>query len=243
MIEYIFTMDNGTAHKFQVDIDRTPSRADSARPPAFWTAMQFNQCTNCPLKADAHPYCPAALDIEEIAQYFRDISSFESVTVEVKTAERTYIKYCDVQTGLRALLGLVMATSACPITSQLKALTYYHLPFANIEETVFRAVSAYLLKQYFIHKAGGAPDLELKGLNQLYQNLQEINCCFKKRLDLASENDANMNAISALNFLSVAVAYSLEDTLQRLRPQFQDGSNIGNQAGSAAPGNASSDHA
>ena len=43
----------------------------------------------------------------------------------------------------------MMATSACPITSQLKALTHYHLPFASAEETLFRAVAAYLLNAGF----------------------------------------------------------------------------------------------
>jgi hypothetical protein len=131
-----------------------------------------------------------------------------------------YVKYCDVQTGLRALLGLVMATCACPVTSRLKALAYFHLPFANVEDTLFRVVAAYLVKQYFVHQAGGQPDLELTGLTQFYQDLQEVNLCFKGRLDAASEKDANLNAICSLNFLSVIVSSSLEDDLQRLKPRF-----------------------
>jgi hypothetical protein len=123
---------------------------------------------------------------------------------------------------LRALLGLVMATSACPITSRLKALTYYHLPFASIEETLFRVVSAYLIKQYFALQTGAEPDWDLRGLNQFYQDLQEVNACFKGRLDSASAKDANLNAICSLNFLSVAVANSLEDELLRLKPRFAE---------------------
>jgi hypothetical protein len=121
---------------------------------------------------------------------------------------------------LRALLGLVMASSACPITSQLKSLSYYHLPFANTEETIFRAVSAYLMRQYFVKKSGGQPDLKLAGLHALYAELSEVNRGFKERLDAAGESDANINAINALGFLSAAVTGSLDDALERLRPKF-----------------------
>jgi hypothetical protein len=219
--EYVFTMGDGSTRQFRVEVDRPPAAPPGTRVPAAWTALQFKQCFNCPLNPDQVAYCPAALDFEEIANRFRDANALESVTVEVKTAERTYVKYCDVQTGLRALLGLVMATSACPITAQMKSLAYYHLPFATTEETLFRAVSAFLMKQYFLKKDGGEPDLQLAGLNRLYTDLGVVNHCFKARLDAAGQKDANINAINTLNFQSAAVASSLEDALRDLRPKFE----------------------
>lgn len=220
LVEYTFTMSDGAAHHFQVRVDRPPARANPAQTPAPWTALGFHQCANCPLNAAEHPHCPVALDLEEIARRFQAINALESVTVEVKTPERTYIKYCEVHTGLCALLGLVMASSACPITSQLKSLSYYHLPFANAEETIFRAVSAYLMRQYFVQRAGGKPDLELAGLRSLYEALRMVNQGFQQRLDAAGENDANIKAINSLGFLSAAVATSLDDTLENFRPNF-----------------------
>ena len=220
--EYVFTMGDGSTHHFRVEVDRPPAAERGGDSPAAWTALGFKQCFNCPLNSEQVSHCPAALDFEEIAHRFRDANALESVTVEVKTAERTYVKYCDVQTGLRALLGLVMATSACPITSQMKSLAYYHLPFANTEETLFRAVAAFLMKQYFVKKAGGEPDLPLAGLSRLYTDLGVVNHCFKARLDAASQKDANINAINALNFQSAAVSSSLEDTLRDLRPKFEN---------------------
>jgi hypothetical protein len=220
IVEYTFTLSDGATHSYRVNIDRAPAQADPARPPAAWTALAFKPCANCPLKTDTHPHCPVALDMEDIANHFRDIHSLEAVTVEVKTPDRTYVKYCDVQTGLRGLLGLIMASSACPITSQLKALSYYHLPFANAEETLFRAVAAYLLQQYFIRKAGGEPDMKLAGLQRLYGDLQIVNAGFKARLDAASENEANIAAINSLNFLSTSVATSLDAALHRLKSKF-----------------------
>lgn len=220
MIEYTFTLADGEIYYFRVELERGQAALHAAKPPAPWTALNFRQCTNCPLRAEEHPYCPTALDLEAIAQRFSAIKSFEKACVEVKTPERTYTKHCDVQTGLRALLGLVMATSACPIASQLKALTHYHLPFASIEETLFRVVAAYLIKQYFVFQEGGEPDWDLTGLSQIYQDLMEVNVCFKGRLDEASTMDANLNAICSLNFLTVAVTSSLEDQLDKLKHRF-----------------------
>lgn len=223
MIEYRFRMRSGEVHEFFVDVDRATPTVEPSPPPKAWTRLGFQQCANCPLDASQHPYCPAALDIEHIAHRFSDIPSFESVRVEVITPVRTYVKDCDAQMGLRALLGLVMASSACPIVSQLKGLTHFHLPFANLEETLFRVASAYLLKQYFIRKSGGHPDFALQGLSRLYQDLQTVNACFKARLDAASSMDANLNAVCSLNFLSALVSWSLDDALHGLERYFGEG--------------------
>jgi hypothetical protein len=220
IVEYKFTMGDGLVHHFAVNVGRAPAQPATSHPPAPWTALAFHQCANCPLQPEAHPHCPVALDLEEITARFRAVSAFESVTVEVKTPERTYVKYCDSPTGLRALLGLVMASSACPITGRLKALSYYHLPFANAEETLFRAVSDHLLRQYFIQKAGGAPDLQLAGLRQLYADLAVVNAAFEQRLRAAGERDSNIAALINLNFLSATVAISLDEALARLKPRF-----------------------
>ena len=220
MVEYRFTLEDGSLHTFKVDLDRAFDFSSDADEHAFWTELKFNQCTNCPLSNDEFRHCPAALDLEDIVRVFEKILSYQKVNVEVRTPERTYSKHCDAQTALTSLVGLVMATGRCPILSKLKGLASFHLPFATMEETVFRTTGAYLLSQYFQYKQGHPPDLDLVGLDQLYQELQIVNKGFKKRIDAASEKDANMNAIASLYALSAGVAYSLEDQLMELKSQF-----------------------
>ena len=185
MIEYAFTLDDGRTYQFKVD----PARDDISRPHApdrpFWTRLDFNQCRGCPLDTARHHHCPAAIDLEPIMETFQSVVSFENAKVTVTADERTYSRNCDVQTGLRSLVGLVMATSGCPTLSRLKGLAKMHLPFATLEETVFRSTGAYLLKQYFIFKEGGVPDLELKGMHAFYEELQTVNRYFKRRIDAA----------------------------------------------------------
>jgi hypothetical protein len=217
-IAYVFTMDDERCFHFDVQPDR-PSASQPAEGmvEAEWTRLSFQQCPGCPLDLAQHRHCPAALDLQSIAGAFRDLISYEQTRVEVVTPERTFVKQCDVQTGLRALMGLVMATSGCPVLSKLKGLAHYHLPFATVEETTFRTVSLYLLRQYFVHRDGGTPDLALRGLLEFYEQLQDLNQAFQNRLRAASERDANLNAINSLFSLAAVVAIALEEKLETLR--------------------------
>jgi hypothetical protein len=114
-------------------------------------------------------------------------------------------------------MGLIMATSSCPILSQLKGLARYHLPFATMEETLFRTVGSYLLKQYFEFQNGFTADLDLKGLDEQYRELSRVNRSFIMRIRAASQLDANVNAVGTYVSISEEVSYSLQDQLKDLR--------------------------
>ena len=180
MIKYIFSLARGRVFEFEIDPDRSPEGREETENLPEWTRLSHRQCENCPLTEDASSHCPPAADLSDILPRFARIVSFERSEVRVETPERVYMKECDVQTSLNSLLGLVMATSQCPILSALRPLGHYHLPFSGIEETVFRTTGAYLLKQYFIARDGGEPDMELKQLRKLYKNLQILNQGFTK---------------------------------------------------------------
>ena len=214
MVEYEFTLADGRVHRFVVGSDDEPPT--TAELPA-WTALGFSQCGNCPLSVADSPRCPTAVDVFRIAERFADKLSYERVHVRVQRGGRSYEIDCDVQTGLGSLLGLVMASSGCPILGELRGLARFHLPFAEFEETLFRTVSLYLLRQYFIAQDGGTPDFELRGLASLYEDLQEVNRAFKRRIEGASARDASINAVTLLFSVSALVALSLESGLEQLR--------------------------
>ena len=215
---YEFNLENGEVYDFTVDLERPRAKEKATHPP--WTELDFHKCRNCPLSSEIHHHCPVAVDIEEVAEQFTDILSFERVEVRVKTKERDYVKNCDVQTGLKSLLGLIMASGTCPTLSQFKPMAYYHLPFATVEETIYRVVGSYLVKQYFINKEGDTPDLALKGLGTLYKELQAVNQDFMTRIRAASRSDANLNAINILFSLSAVVAMTLQSKLNEIKPLF-----------------------
>ncbi|MBL6764161.1 MAG: hypothetical protein ISQ14_04335 [Verrucomicrobiae bacterium] len=216
IIEYKFIVKGGETFTFEVDTRRPAEDSEDTVDLPFWTKLDFHKCSNCTLSETEHEFCPAALDAKRITQTFKDMLSTEEVRVEVTTPDRTYVKNTDSQTGLRALFGLVMATSGCPILSRFKGMADTHLPFATMEETILRVAGSYLIKQYLVHREGGVPDWEFASLNSFYEQIQEVNRCFKSRIDSASKQDANMNALGSLVYLAMGVSFSLEDKLSDL---------------------------
>lgn len=187
-----------------------------ATEPPEWTKLDFHQCDACPLSTETHRHCPPAVDCAAIVDAFASTSSIQLADVVVETLEREIRKRTDMQTAIGSLLGLVMATSGCPILGRFRGLAEFHLPFATPQETLFRSVGTYLLEQYFVHRRGEAPDLDLKHLQSLYETLQQVNTAFVTRVRGAAEKDANLNALVIWFSVAVLVAHSVEDGLDDL---------------------------
>lgn len=219
-IEYIFTMDDGKVLDYKVEFERVRERIlDNSLYPA-WTQLDFHQCPNCPLKKEEYSHCPAAIDAHEIVLGFTEILSCNEVDIRVITPEREYFKRTDAQTGLRALIGFVMASSACPISSQMRGMAYYHLPFASLDETVFRVTSSYLLHQYYVYKKGGEFDLAFEGLKQRFKEMQTVNFNFLERIRAACEADSNLNVLATLFTISSMLSLSLDRHLKEIEHLF-----------------------
>jgi len=198
-----------------LDLSRQGQPAADATLPA-WTKLDYHQCPNCPLKPAQSPRCPAAADLAPAIDAFAKIVSYERAVVTVTADERTYSKECQVQQALSSLVALFMATSGCPILGRMRGLARTHLPFATMDETLFRAVSAYLVQQLLVYKKGGAPDWNLDGLKAHYEDLDALNRAFKTRITEAAVKDSTLNAIATLGMLSMGVTMLIEDRLDDL---------------------------
>jgi len=175
---YSFTFKDGKTHNFSLDLSYPELKQVKPSGPGQspdWTRLAFCRCENCTLDPKLHEFCPAAECLAEIIEKFKDVLSVEEVSVTAQLPERTISKTLPVQKALSSLIGLHLATSNCPILSRFSTLARFHLPFSNTEETVYRAVSNYLLAQYFIAKEGGVPDWELKGLREFYGEVEIVN--------------------------------------------------------------------
>lgn len=223
-ITYDFVFDDGLTHHFEVPFQgwtETPETRDQVHPE--WTLLANDQCPNCPLDRATHKYCPAAVDLHAAATKFGAIASYKTARITVTVGSRTFASACDMNTGLRSLFGLYMALSGCPITRRMRPMALRHLPFATMEETLSRTVSHYLLKQYFVMKAGSTPDWELKGLLDLYQQLDAVNGAFVNRVRHASERDSNLNAICGLLTFARLYTMALDDLLAEDKALFLSG--------------------
>lgn len=195
------------------DVTTRPDKVDDSTEYPEWARLGFNQCACCPLKEKDCTYCPAATRINEVLEAFADNTSIERVNVTVKTAERSYFENCDLQVGINSLMGLMMATSGCPVLNELGAMASFHIPFCATHETLHRTVGSYLIKQYFMQLGGGEPDWELKGLKELYGVLEGLNQDFSKRIQPFITSDAVSNAVIMFFATSVVVSSSLDQQL------------------------------
>lgn len=217
MIEYDFELDGGKRIGFKILLNRTQGLSKEPGIYPDWTLLNFQKCSNCPLSDSDFLYCPTAVDIKNAVEEFAKISSIKEMNVVVHVQERTIRKRCDAQTGLNSLLGLLMATSACPILSRLNSLAKFHLPFASINETLYRTVGDYLIKQYMIKNEGAKPDFELVGLEALYTELAELNRCFLGRIKEVAKLDSSLNVIANLSSLSMMMRISIKDRLKAFK--------------------------
>jgi hypothetical protein len=222
-IDYFFGLADGETQHFHILIDagRLELVRDSAEPPAEWTALGFLQCSHCPLDPARHPWCPVAVNLRDIVAPMAALVSFQPVQVEITTPERRLAMEVPAQRAISSVMGLVVATSACPHTAFLKPMARFHLPMASMEETVFRAVSTYLIAQYFRRLDGHPADESLAGLNQVYANLEILNGAMAKRLRSSiAARDAGINALIILNSFAQTVPMMVDDKLMALRPLF-----------------------
>lgn len=180
-----------------------------------WARLENKQCGCCPLKEADCAYCPVAVRMSEVMTSFANNQSTERVKVTVTTEERNYFEECDLQVGLNSLMGLLMATSGCPVLKDLQAMASFHIPFCSTRETLHRTVGSYLIKQYFKQLKGEEADWQLIHLKELYEVLEGLNRDFSKRVQSSASSDAISNAVIMFFATSVVVASSLEQQLQR----------------------------
>ena len=220
-IRYKFQFENGEEKLFDVLLNEQTLQVvqSSTASNPEWTKLKYHQCTNCPLKDDV-AYCPIAVNIAHLIDEFKFSTSYDKTWVVVETPERTYAQETTVQNGLSAILGIYMVTSDCPILDYLRPMVRFHLPFATTEETVFRAVSMYLVAQYFREREGLEPNWNLEGLVNIYKEIGTVNKGIWNRLSKASSFDANVNALIVLSTFGDAVRFSLKKDLENLSPLF-----------------------
>ena len=222
-VTYHFKFPDGHRESLQVGSAPDPQRDDL---PA-WTELGFHQCPNCPLSTSNTKRCPMAVNFIPLIELFAKLRSYEEVTVQVQSKERSVGKRTTVQVALRSLMGLLSASSACPRVDFLKPMAHFHLPFASEEETIYRVASSYLLAQYLRRGKGEKFDPSLDALKAHYQELQRVNEAMATRLRHVAYStkiemaDGTINALTLLDVFAQTVPLSIDATLKDLQPAFE----------------------
>ncbi len=222
-IRYRFTLASGAVEAFELTLDAATLEYRAAVPdtPPPWTRLEFEQCSNCPLAGSEHTHCPVALNLLPLVTSFDGVVSYDRVALDVETEQRRVSLNTSAQQAISSLVGLIMATSACPHTSFFRPMARFHLPLASDLETMYRATSMYLLGQYFRKLSGQSVDDRLDGLKRVYETLRVVNRALAERLRAASESDSTLNAVVMLDVYAILVHDAIEDSLEELRPLFE----------------------
>ena len=222
--KYKFYFPDGHQKDFVVDFDNQSLQSELVSENNYpdWAQLEFHQCKSCPLTSEDYLYCPLAVSLVPIIYWCKDLASYDEVDVTITSAEREVRAHTSLQRAISSLLGLLMSSSACPKMKFLRPLARFHLPLATHEETIFRAVSATFLKNYFDHENNKNDEDSLAELKEQYQELQDLNRFIAKRIRGAIKRDAAVNAIVLLDVLSKSVSFSLDDSLQQIRYLFEN---------------------
>ena len=225
--EYIIYFPDETIRRYRVDIDKKNRRiintSANLEDDVEWTDLEHCQCENCPLNKNIYPKCPVAHNLYSLIEVFNDQISFEEVSVEIISDQRTYKKDTTLQIALQSLFGILMAASDYPNMNFLSSMALFHLPFASFEETILRAASFYLLKQYFQKRNNLFYDYSMDGLKKQYEAVEKVNQGLLERIQsIETEGDASLNAITTLNAFAQMFSLQYELDLASIQYIFSD---------------------
>jgi hypothetical protein len=223
-LRYRFALTDGTERSFTVSLhpESLALQLPVATGPApAWTALENEQCPNCPLRREDSPQCPVAVALDPVIMAFHSSISHHQAEITIETEARTYRKQATLQTGISGVIGLLMSTAGCPLLDKLRPMVRTHLPFATLPETMYRSMSMYLLAQYFIAERGGTPNWDMQGLADVYAEVRRVNKAFLRRLHTLKIEDASLNAIVNLDVFATFTSMTLEaDRLEEVEALF-----------------------
>ncbi|HLE12186.1 MAG: hypothetical protein A2504_13635 [Bdellovibrionales bacterium RIFOXYD12_FULL_39_22] len=186
-----------------------------------WADLTFCQCSNCPLDSKKISQCPIASNINNLVYSFNDFRSYQKATIIVSTPERKYFTEDSVQIGLFSIFGVIMATSGCPHMNFLRPMARFHLPFATVEETIFRSTSTFLLREYLIKKTQNSKhEISLDNMADLYKSVELVNDGILKRIHSIAIADADQNALVILNSFAQIIGMESENDYSELTKIF-----------------------
>jgi hypothetical protein len=213
--KYIITYEDGKETVIDIPLDERTMNLPEKQGSDFpdWTRLDFCKCPVCPYDSASKPFCPVAVNLSEVTRLFSDKASTMMVDTRVITKQREYFKRASLQSALSSIIGIYMSTSGCKLMDILKPMARHHLPFATLEETVYRSVSSYLLLQYLLKRKGQDPDWDLEKLRKSYSDIESLNSAMTDRVRKASEKDANYNAVIILDAFAKMVPWSISQGL------------------------------
>jgi hypothetical protein len=222
-IAYRFVLPDKHVEKFELifNAETIEILSNHQTDPPFWADLAYHQCPHCPLASESHLLCPVALNLSTVITRFDRMMSFETIDVKVISNERQVVQTTSAQEGISSVMGLLIAGSSCPHTHFFKPMARFHLPFANKDETIWRATATFLLARYFTPEGLQVKDMALDRLIRIYDDIAVLNDYVVERLRAATSQDSAVNALVHLDVYAKFLAPPLADALDQIKPIFK----------------------
>ncbi|MCO6057983.1 hypothetical protein NG726_15070 [Pseudomonas sp. MOB-449] len=205
-IRYRLQFADGETVEHTIALDGYPPPARSAD----WMRLDFHQCPHCPLNSEALDICPFAAALAAPIEFLCNRPSFTEVEVQVSFRGRLIQQRTTLQRAAGSMLGATGASSGCPHTEFLRPMAWFHQPFSDDEETLFRTMSSYLLGQHLRACRQLSADWSLAGLQEAYRSLRLVNKGIADRLRAAVQDDSSLNGLILLDVLASSAISSLD---------------------------------
>ncbi|PIW25801.1 MAG: hypothetical protein COW30_18330 [Rhodospirillales bacterium CG15_BIG_FIL_POST_REV_8_21_14_020_66_15] len=221
VVRYVIDSADGSREVFHLDIALPEVALAQPDPSSLpdWARLDYHKCRHCPLTKESHPHCPVAALLVDYGQRVGRMVSYAQVDLTVEQAGTTTTAKVPAHEALRSVLGLVMATSGCPHMSFFRPLARYHVPLADMELTILRAMSFYLVGQYFGGKEKPDWDTSFDGLIEIYRNAQDVNKGMAERLRNA-EVFTELNWLAALDTFAGMMPLTVQRSLLKAKAYF-----------------------
>lgn len=224
-IIYHYRFDLETDYVLDFDIELDPDSLAFAGLPEGMAAMPVEEglfpCAGCPIEDSGVRACPVIENISPYLSKFRGMVSYDKVRVTVESRDR-FVSHKEVslQQSISSMIGIIMVTSGCPDLDKLRPMVRLHLPMSSVDETMYRAVSTYLLAQYMRNVRGLEPDWDLDGLIGIYQRIEQINHDLSGWMRLDSSDDTSTNALIILDIFAKMLPRSVEQQFEQFEELF-----------------------
>lgn len=211
--ELIYPQGERFTQELELHSDTLTHDAPETEPPE-WAKLDYHQCDICPLSTKSHTYCPLAMRLVPLCE-LPDIEPEKIIEVRVQKENVNVIHSTSAQNAYRSLLGLIMATSGCPHTAFFKPMAWFHVPFSDREETMFRACATFLLYQFFNPAPPGERSY-FSDLEAVYTDIKHVNHGIGERLHAANAGSSTLNAILILDLFATSILPKLRDSLSEM---------------------------
>lgn len=221
-IGYRLCFSDGGEKRFELHLrgdTQTPVGWVPQQPPD-WAALEYHKCSNCPLPAAGHAWCPAALNLARLVDGHNDLDLLDSIRLVVTTADRTVTVSATVQKALGSFIGLLLASSDCPHAAHFRPLARFHLPLATEAETIYRVVTAFAMAQFMRRQAGLDGAVDLDGLVRLYGDLETVNTALAARLKAAGQDGSVARSLMEWDVFAGMFPMRAAEVMESMRPLF-----------------------